>query len=183
VRRTTPRALLAISTLAVGLGGPASATTLQAMSLEELARAADLVVKVRVGDHRCEWRQRLIYTLTQAEVLEVLKGPQTARVTIAQLGGRVGDQAMPVPGTAALQRDEIAVLFLERNRDAKDEHFLVGMSQGKLAVRQDAQLHWAPTASLWDGATVREPQARAVSADELRRALRAAQRRSPPHGT
>ena len=50
-----------------------------------------------------DWRGRLIYTLTDAVVIERIKGGLAARIQIAQLGGQVGDEVMAGPGGIGLR--------------------------------------------------------------------------------
>ncbi|MBN2358022.1 MAG: hypothetical protein JXR83_01125 [Deltaproteobacteria bacterium] len=150
-----------------------------ALSLEQLARRADLVVRGTVRQSRSEWRGPLIYTVTAVEVAERLKGPSAPgpagrTIEVAQLGGAVGRDAMPVAGAAELRPGEQVVLFLLRNRERTGEYYLAGMSQGKLGVAGDGAWLWAPTATLWDNGALREPTPRRVTRDALRAAVRGA---------
>jgi hypothetical protein len=161
-----------IVSLAVLLeGNGASATTLKALSLEQLAARAELVVRGRPVQRRCEWRGRLIYTVTSIDVTQTLKGRAPGALRVLQLGGVVGQTAMPVPGVADLGLDQEMVLFLRRDPGLDGEFVVVGMSQGKLGVGAGGELVWAPTAALWDGRVLRSPAPRRLSWDALQRAL------------
>jgi hypothetical protein len=150
---------------------PSQATTLKAFSLEQLAARSDAVVRGRVGPSQGVWKDRVIHTMTEVAVSQVLRGNAPATVVVAQLGGRVGNDWMPVAGVAPLEPGEDVVLFLRAQPDGT--WVLCGMSQGKLAVETPGTLRWSPTAPLWTGSTLVEPSSRAVTMDALRRALEA----------
>ncbi|MFH1812154.1 MAG: hypothetical protein ABIJ09_25680 [Pseudomonadota bacterium] len=153
---------------------PASATTLKALSIPELAARSVAVVRVRVRHQRCEWRRNVIVTVSQVEVLEVLQGEAASGLEVMQLGGQIEDHAMPVVGSAELFVDEEAVLFLLHNPERPGEYHVTGMSQGALHVIDGDRLRWAPTAMLWDGRSLQAPMVRHLSLAELRRQLRGA---------
>lgn len=148
-----------------------------ALSLPQLARRADLIVRGTVRHQAAEWRDTLIYTVSTVEVAATFKGvigstPNGRTIRVAQLGGVLGRDAMPIEGAAPLAPGEQVVLFLLRNRQQPGEYYLAGMSQGKLGVVGPDHLLWAPTAPLWQDGALHEPRARRVSTAELRDALR-----------
>lgn len=132
-------------------------------------------MRATVGGSYSEWRGSLIYTVTEIQIDKVLVGTAPDIVRVAQLGGRVEDHAMPVIGAADLAAGEDVVLFLHLNPELPGEYFISGMSQGKLVVRQDASLVWAPTAMLWDKGRLRTPTPRLLSLSELIRSVGGAQ--------
>jgi hypothetical protein len=89
---------------------------------------------------------------------------------VVQLGGRLGDDWMPVAGVADLSPGEDVVLFLIQQPGG--EYVLAGMSQGKMHVEGNTTVAWLPTAPLWDGKAVREPVERTFTLGQLMRALR-----------
>lgn len=151
---------------------PATATTLRALSLEQLAARSVAVVRARVRQQRAEWRQGVIVTLSEVEVLEVLRGQAEPTLTVLQLGGQVGAHAMPVLGAAPLVVDEEWVLFVRRLPGPTTTYELAGMSQGALRVEREGDLRWAPTALLWDGQRLQAPGPRRLSLAALRAQLR-----------
>lgn len=166
-------AIPAIAALLTLEGTLAKATTLKALSLEQLVERADVVVRGRVGKNHCEWRDKLIYTITTISVTEVLVGDTNRRIKAVQLGGVVGKHSMPVAGVAQLTRGEEVVLFLRRNKKQSNEYYLAGMSQGKLSVVGQDQLRWAPTAALWDSGRIQQATPQTLNMKELRQLLRA----------
>lgn len=151
---------------------PASATTLRALSIEQLIARSDAVVRARVRHQHAEWRGGAIVTLSQIEVREALRGQVPAAVEVLELGGRLGEYAMPVIGAAELAVGEERVLFLRRVAGAAGTYEVAGMSQGALLLLDADRLLWAPTAMLWDGRALREPVPRVLSLADLRRQLR-----------
>lgn len=143
------------------------ATTLQALSLAELAARSQVVVTARVGASTSEWRSGTIHTLTHVEVLQVHKGRAPQVVTVLQLGGRVGTTTAMVAGTARLEDGEVVLLFLRPA--GRGEHVLTGMSQGALHVQRDSTLLWAPTAPVWDGTSVQHTAARQLTLEQVLR--------------
>ncbi|MBI5498078.1 MAG: hypothetical protein HY904_23955 [Deltaproteobacteria bacterium] len=156
---------------AVACTAPAAATVLQAFTLEELAARSAVVVRGTVGASRAEWRGRVIHTLTDVTVDEVLAGPRPDSVRVVQLGGRVGRDIQPVEGVADLQPGDRVVLFL-RAAPAPGEFHLAGMSQGRLRVGPGGILSWQATAPVWDGTALRVSPARTLTLDALRPLLR-----------
>lgn len=129
--RPTPvlAGLLALPTLAV-------ATTLVPHTLLQRAEQSDRVVLVQVLSQRVEMTPGAaipLKTYTRVVVGQDLRGSGPAELTVVQLGGTVGAQAMEVPGDAKFHVGETAVLFL-RCRLAVDRCHLVAMGQGKLEV-------------------------------------------------
>ncbi len=108
------RIAIAISLL---LAGPAAqATTLQRMTLEELAAAAPAVARVRVlsGESRVDAGR--IWTFTQVEAVEIYKGTLPQRFTVQLLGGRVTGLVSKVEGVPRFAPGEEAILFLAPSR-------------------------------------------------------------------
>lgn len=160
-------ALLAVTLLTP----PATATTLRAFTLEQLAQRADAVVRGRVGQSQGVWKDRVIHTLTEINVDTVLRGQAPASLLVAQLGGQVGNDHAPVAGVATLQPGEEVVLFLRAQPDGT--WVLCGMSQGKLGVLPNGQFRWSPTAPMWDGQTLHVPSSQNITPQALRAALEA----------
>jgi len=112
----------------------ALATTLVAMDVPALTRAADLVVRGTVVRVEPRWTSDKRRIITDSEILvsEVLKGNVTGKTIVAmQPGGVVGDIGQLVHGAATFALGEEVVVFLERRGDRA---FVVGMAQGRFVV-------------------------------------------------
>lgn len=120
-----------------GLSFLAHATTLLALDVPGLATRSDAVVRGRVVSTRARITGDGARIMTDAEidVLEVLKGPAAAHVTVMQPGGVVGDVGQVVHGVAAFVPGEEVVVFLEA-RGARAT--VTGMLQGRFVVDRQA---------------------------------------------
>jgi hypothetical protein len=128
------------------LHGPraANASVAIAVSLEDLARASSVIVKVTPLERSSAWENGRIVTVTRVRVDDVVAGatPGAAReLRVRTLGGRVGDIGQLVEGEAAFTPSESSVVFLTAvPGPATDSAFVVaGRAQGQLLVRRDAR--------------------------------------------
>ena len=133
--RTIARCL-AVAIIALGtLTSAALATIARALDLQELAASAERIVVADVMRVESAWdaAHRNIHTHVEIAIQESWKGevPASGRLTLRQLGGTVGEIEMSVLGAAKFLPGERALLFLDR-------HGLVGMGQGKRALRWEA---------------------------------------------
>lgn len=137
VRRTV---VLAIAALAMITASYAAATTVEKMSLRDLAKKSDAIVLARVEDESARYESnKEIFTYITLRVLEPVKGPKKDDViTIRQLGGTVDNIASIVPGTPVFRKGEEVVLFLTR-KDAAGYPWVMGLQQGKYSVTADEQ--------------------------------------------
>jgi hypothetical protein len=92
------------------------ATTLARLSLDQLSAAANAVARLRCTSAESRWENGEIWTVTSFDVLEAMKGPLPARITVRLPGGRVGHLIATVDGTPKFTRGDEAVVFLERSR-------------------------------------------------------------------
>jgi len=118
-RRTL--ALLVGAALLVGTAG----LTVKKATVDELVESSHLILHARVASSSSQWEGNNIYTYTQLDVIEPMKGSPTERVTVKQLGGRVEQDALEVPGSPKLEQGEEVVLFLVRWNDAYWIHSIV----------------------------------------------------------
>jgi hypothetical protein len=94
MRKNTRRAWAIMFLLfASGHAQEVAATTLARLSLEQMAHAADAVVRVRCVSVESRWDRGAIWTFTRFDVLETLKGNPPQRVLVRLPGGRVGTSA------------------------------------------------------------------------------------------
>ena len=113
--------------------GAFAGLTVKKTSVEELTSTSQLIVQARVGTAFAQWENKNIYTYTQLQVIESIKGSAPEKVTVKQLGGRVGQDALDVPGTPKLNEGDEVVLFLVRWNDAYWVHSIV---LGKFSVER-----------------------------------------------
>lgn len=134
----TPLArILCIAALVAAFALPASATVIKSLSLADMTKEADTIVQATVERQTVTWddKRKLIYTLTEVQVIDALKGEVKAKETliIRQIGGDLGDEAILVSGNAAMAPGEEVVLFLDTD-ERLPLHYVVGMAQGKFSV-------------------------------------------------
>jgi hypothetical protein len=122
--------------LAIGLAASeAAATTLVALSTEQLTDAADAIVKGTVDavwtemddDGKC-------WTRARVDVEKTIKGAPGPEVVVSQIGGICGPLAARVESTARFSEGEEAYFFLEALNGYTG---VVGMVQGKFTLRMD----------------------------------------------
>ena len=135
--------LLAGIAIVPGSAGSSQASLLRAMSLGELANAADRIVVGNVVSVNAAWdaQHRRILSTIEVDVEESWKGPAAANrhITIVQPGGSVGDMEMAVQGMPGFSVGEKSVLFLQ----GQVRFQVAGMGQGKRA------LTWNETSKQW----------------------------------
>jgi hypothetical protein len=112
---------------------PAHATLVQAFDFEALSGFADAIVRGRVVDIESSWEGRLIMTEVVVEVSECIKGDCERTLTVAVVGGAVGDLVAHAEGVARYTLGEDVVLFLESTVSGRRMR-TIGMAQGKFAV-------------------------------------------------
>ena len=119
----------------------ARATTMVSLSMDQLTQASSDIVRARVVNQSSEWNasHTQIVTITTMGVSETLKGNAPSTIQIRQLGGRVGNMMVVIPGDITFRPQREYILFLEPARDAT--YNVVGMSQGAYPVYEDAVSH------------------------------------------
>lgn len=117
----------------------AAASTVVAMTLDQMSERADAIFVGRVTGTRADWNaeRTRIYTYVTLEVDRYLKGGSESRVaTVRLLGGRVGSYLAMVPGSPQFDAGEEVLLFCS-GRGARIPTVL-GMSLGKFTISTDA---------------------------------------------
>ncbi len=112
-----------------------SATTIRSFSLSEMVQESAAVIQGKILNQTPRWKhdKSAIYTDSTIRVVKTYKGRVTQdTIVVRQLGGIIDGMEMSVVGTARLQAGENVVLFLRTNGK---KYFLVGMAQGKYAVK------------------------------------------------
>ena len=129
--------VLAATLVAVfGITPMLHATTLARMSLSQMASAADLVVRARCVTSASGWAQGSIWTVTQFDVLETLKGTPQAHVQVRLPGGHVGHFTMNVEAAPRFQPGEEGVFFLEKTSEGN--YSVTSWAQGTFRIAKNA---------------------------------------------
>lgn len=129
--------LRAISILAVLLlAATAQATIVKSVSVEEMAKTADVIVVGEVLSRTSSWNdaKTRIYTVTRVRVGEAIKGSTGgAEIQIRQIGGTLDGLTQQIVGNAKLAEGEEVLVFLDRD-ETLPFHYVVGMAQGKFSI-------------------------------------------------
>jgi hypothetical protein len=139
MRPTRFRAFLLLLLLLFWPRGEATASTVIAMSLEQMTDRAQTIFLGRVTGTRADWNaeRTRIYTYVTLDVDQYLKGGNRSRTeTIRLLGGRVGPYLAMIPGTPDFRVGEDVLLFTA-GAGARIPTVL-GLSLGKFTVVRDA---------------------------------------------
>ncbi|MGE0784799.1 MAG: hypothetical protein AB7S26_03850 [Sandaracinaceae bacterium] len=141
-RNAPPTRALAMGGVAVAIvalvASHAEATVLVDVSLEDMARDADVIVVGRVIRSEAQLvldpvRGADPHTLTTVQVSEWIVGPGGATVVVDELGGEVAGQGLAIAGTARYEPGQEVVLFLER---AGTRLRTYGMALGRFEIRR-----------------------------------------------
>jgi hypothetical protein len=148
----------------------AHATTFVDVTIEDLARASDLVVVGRV-EHvdvlpQGPAGQPGIHTRAIVQVAETLRGEHQTIIEVWVQGGRLGDRMRVIPGQAQFRVGEDVVLFLFR---AGDGCWPTGLGRGAWRSIASDPGSFAPTSPLEERG--RASRSIAVSIPDLRRRL------------
>jgi hypothetical protein len=128
-----PMRVVAIFAFLACAGIPASATILQQLTLDEMARKSTSIVRARVTGCSEVVRGGDVFTLYKFETLETLKfGPATREVAVP--GGVAGGMRQVVVGAPTLRAGREYVLFLWTSHSGLTQ--LMGMSQGLFQVER-----------------------------------------------
>jgi hypothetical protein len=112
----------------------AQATSFAKTTLKKLVETSTLVVIAKVEKVESRWddKHEKIFTYTTISILDHLKGnPGEKSLTIQELGGKVGSQALVVDGSAQFVEGEETLLFLIYHRD---RYWVHSMAMGKFDI-------------------------------------------------
>ncbi len=134
---------LAILTVCIGAIAPVTATTLEQLSLGEMAQQSTSIVRAKVLSANAVPRGGNVYTVYRVETLESLKAPRQ-RPAVQELPG-VQELAVPggvaagirqvMAGAPALRVGGEYVLFLWTGRSGLTQ--IMGLSQGLFSVEAE----------------------------------------------
>lgn len=134
------RRLLSVAVLAGALGPAAVlATSVQKLSLRDLARRSESIVLAEVEGASSRWDGNEIYTYVTLRVTEPVKGAKRHdTITVRQIGGQVGTLASIVAGTPSFRQGEDVLVFLTAE-DRTGHPWVLGLQQGKYSVVSDGK--------------------------------------------
>jgi hypothetical protein len=110
------------------------------VTVEQLARRSDVVLRARVRTLESTWSgdHKRIETRAVLDPIDVWRGAVPGPVVVIVPGGVVGDLAQSVSGAPAFSPGEEVVVFLEKDalapRRATAQFRVSGMAQGKLKI-------------------------------------------------
>src|SRR5687768_1790780 len=119
--------------LLTALATVSRATTVERLTLDDLARRSQSVVQGVVRGSRTYWSPdgKLILTNTTIEVTEAIKGQAGRTIDVTTVGGRIGDTVLHVSGMPAFTSGENTIVFVERSSGYLT---VLGLGQGKFTV-------------------------------------------------
>ncbi|MCA9564707.1 MAG: hypothetical protein KC561_14525 [Myxococcales bacterium] len=134
----------------LSLARTGNATSLEAMSLEQVTASAEIAFSGTVESSTAAWNGTIIVTESVVRVDECLVGVCSEVETVRQIGGQVGDIVQQVAGAEQLEPGDHVLLFLHPN-DTLGGPSPVGLCQGVFYVdegvvwRELSQIELVPT--------------------------------------
>ncbi len=136
--RAVPGLLAAVLALT-----PAWATTAVERTDTDLIQEASIIVTGHCSRLQSQWLDRTLVTIATISVSEVLKGQAGSEVTVVLPGGvdvhRRFPIAMSFPAAPEISQQENVLLFLTPQDRVPHGYAIVGFSQGKLSIANNAQ--------------------------------------------
>jgi len=114
---------------------PASATTIERMSIEKMSRTAKVIVRARCVGNSTRQNAGEIWTFTNFAVEQVWRGAAPSQITVRLLGGRDGNLTSSVSGVPRFRAGEEVLLFLEPT--PRGDYSVVSWEQGTFRIRRD----------------------------------------------
>src|SRR3954463_7569611 len=104
---------IAVCVAFIFLSTTARATTVEHLSLQDLATRSQSIVQGIVRASRSYWGPdgKLILTNTTIEVTESIKGQAVRTIEVTTVGGRIGDTVLHVAGMPAFAPGESTIVF------------------------------------------------------------------------
>lgn len=126
--------------LLISFAATAFASTVIALSLEELVKRAAFVGKTTVVSKEARWEKGRIVTDCLLRIEEPVKGaePQGKLIRMVLLGGEQGEIGMKVVGEPACGEPG-QTNIVAAHKDKLGDYRPVGMSQGWFRIKLDAQ--------------------------------------------
>jgi hypothetical protein len=140
--RRAARAVLGLLAAVLALT-PAWASTAVERTDTDLIQEASVIVTGHCTHLQSQWLDRTLVTIATISVSEVLKGQAGSEVTVVLPGGvdvhRRFPIAMSFPAAPQISQQENVLLFLTPEDRVPHGYAIVGFSQGKLTVANNAQ--------------------------------------------
>ena len=111
------------------------ATTLQRLSLDQLAAGSDAVARVNFSSAESRWENGSIWTVTTFRVVETMKGNLPAEISVRLPGGRVGHLNATVEGTPQFHPGDDAIVFLQNS--SAGGFTVAGWVEGTFRISRD----------------------------------------------
>ncbi len=104
-----------------------------------MAHTAPVIVRGQVGQREARWddARRSIFTYSEIQVTEVIKGRASSTLLVRQPGGVVGEIGARVEGVAAFREGEQVVLFLEAAPDEPSVFGVWSLAAGKVSLEKN----------------------------------------------
>jgi hypothetical protein len=117
------------------------ATMVPRLSLEEMVVRSETIVSGQVTRIWSAWdsQHRFIWTHSEIQVGDVVKGSHSGRIVVSEPGGVVDGFGMQIAGTPGYLPGEQVMVFLERMPNGYLR--TTGMGQGKLSLSPDGRVH------------------------------------------
>jgi hypothetical protein len=166
--------------LVTGLASLATATTLEKLSVEQMAQQSTEIVRGRMVSAAAEQRNGVIYTRTRFQVLERWKGQPATTVEVSIPGGTLGKLHQTIAGSPAMEPGAEYMLFLWTGKSGVTQ--VIGLAQGVFDLKLDSKgqaqaARAATTATMLNAAGEPTPDTPVrMTLSQLERAIRAALR-------
>jgi hypothetical protein len=112
---------------------PASATTLEKLSVDQLVQRSTAIVRGRVLDSSAGMKGRVIYTFYKVQVTDTLKGTAGKYIEVAVPGGAYNGLRQTIPGAPKPATGTDYVFFLWQGPSGTNH--ILGLSQGLFDVK------------------------------------------------
>jgi hypothetical protein len=122
--------------LALGVTAPTWATTLEQLTIDEMAQQSTAIVRARVTGSHAGRRGTNIYTYFQLQVLETWKSSGQSSAEVAVPGGVVEGIRQSVSGAPELKPGQEYVMFLWTSRSGLTQ--VIGLSQGLFKLSEES---------------------------------------------
>jgi hypothetical protein len=142
------------------------ATTLARMSLDQLAHAADAIVRARCTSVSTRWESGNIWTFDEFERIEPLKGNPPARFQVRLPGGRIGNISTRIEEVPKFLPGDDVLIFLESRRDGT--YAVTAWSEGTFRIRKGTAASPELVTQDSSGALVFDPVTRQFHSEGIR---------------
>jgi hypothetical protein len=154
----------------------APATTLERLSLEEMAAKSHIIVRATVLGQAATQRGTLVYTNYSIKVTEKLKGDAGATLIVSVPGGTIGRVRQSFAGTPTMKSGAEYVVFIWKGKSGILH--IIGLSQGLFDLKLNQAGEVVLTRGVLDAQLVdrtgKEVQSQSLelTLDRLRRMVR-----------